>query len=101
MVPHVSQGGRYDRLYEQFDQNTSAVGLAFDVDTLAKHMVAEPEPEKICILATPATHAVAEQFRTEIDEQVVDIQYELRNKSVYQKIYQVVEENSQYKVVEK
>src|SRR5699024_8529531 len=34
-------GGRYDRLYEQFDQQTSAVGLAFDVDNLAKFMAPE------------------------------------------------------------
>ncbi|SHN17639.1 ATP phosphoribosyltransferase regulatory subunit [Gracilibacillus kekensis] len=94
-------GGRYDRLYEQFQQKTSAVGLAFDVDTLAKHMNAEQEPEKICILATPATHAVAEQFRIDMEEQVVDIQYQLKSDANYQKIYQVVEEDSQYKVVEK
>ncbi|SFM37141.1 ATP phosphoribosyltransferase regulatory subunit [Gracilibacillus orientalis] len=94
-------GGRYDRLYQQFEQTTSAVGLAFDVDELAKHMEPEQEPEKICIIASPETHAIAEKFRMEMEEQVVDIQYELKNQTTYHQIFQVVEENSQYKVVEK
>ncbi|UOQ85732.1 ATP phosphoribosyltransferase regulatory subunit [Gracilibacillus salinarum] len=94
-------GGRYDRLYEQFEQKTSAVGLAFYVDVLAKHMKAEAEPEKICILASPKTHAIAEQFRMELDEQVVDIQYELKEGIRYHRTYQVVEEDNEYKVVER
>ncbi|UOQ47714.1 ATP phosphoribosyltransferase regulatory subunit [Gracilibacillus caseinilyticus] len=94
-------GGRYDRLYEQFEQKTSAVGLAFYVDVLAKHMKAETEPEKICILASPKTHAIAEQFRMELDEQVVDIQYELKVGVKYHRTYQVVEKDNEYKVVER
>lgn len=94
-------GGRYDRLYEQFDQKTSAVGLAFDVDNLAKFMEPEMEPKKICILAAPETHAFAEAYRMELQEEIVDIQYHIDNESAYHKIYQVVEENNQLKVVEK
>ncbi|WP_208590887.1 ATP phosphoribosyltransferase regulatory subunit [Gracilibacillus suaedae] len=94
-------GGRYDRLYKQFELITSAVGLAFDVDVLATQMEPEKEPEKICIIASPETHAIAEEFRIEMEEQVVDIQYELKNQTSYHTIYQVVVENSQYKVVEK
>ncbi|MDX8047062.1 ATP phosphoribosyltransferase regulatory subunit [Gracilibacillus sp. S3-1-1] len=94
-------GGRYDRLYKQFDITTSAVGLAFDVDVLAKHMKPEQEPDKICILASPETHAIAEKHRIAMDEPVVDIQYELKDQSVYHTVYEVVEEDGQYKVVEK
>ncbi|WP_066193586.1 ATP phosphoribosyltransferase regulatory subunit [Gracilibacillus timonensis] len=92
-------GGRYDKLYEQFEQTISAVGLAFDVDVLATCMQPASETSKACIIAKPETHAIAEAYRTELAEQVVDIQYQLENPANYENLYQVVEENSQYKVV--
>ncbi|GAB2548711.1 ATP phosphoribosyltransferase regulatory subunit [Gracilibacillus alcaliphilus] len=92
-------GGRYDKLYEQFQQRISAVGLAFDVDILAKHMKPASEVVKSCIIASPATHAVAEAYRAELEGQVVDIQYQLETPANYQTIYEVIEENGQYKVV--
>src|SRR5699024_3189008 len=94
-------GGRYDQLYKQFDQQISAVGLAFDVDNLAKFMAPEEEQQKICILATPSSHAFAEAYREQLKEEIVDIQYEITNEAFYHKIYQVIEDNNQFKVVEK
>ncbi|WP_240468587.1 ATP phosphoribosyltransferase regulatory subunit [Gracilibacillus sp. YIM 98692] len=94
-------GGRYDRLYKQFNQETTAVGLAFDVDILASQMDQKQWKEKICLLATPKTHAVAEKFRHEFRDKIVDIRYEITNNQAYDKVYDLVEDNSGYKVVER
>ncbi|MFC4404469.1 ATP phosphoribosyltransferase regulatory subunit [Gracilibacillus xinjiangensis] len=94
-------GGRYDRLYKQFEQETTAVGLAFDVDLLAQHMMVENSCSRACILATPETHAIAEKHRKELPEEIVDIQYELQNETVYNTIYTIVRDNNQYKVVKR
>ncbi|SER09847.1 ATP phosphoribosyltransferase regulatory subunit [Gracilibacillus ureilyticus] len=94
-------GGRYDRLYRQFEQETSAVGLAFDVDLLAQHMITENSLSRGCIIAAPETHAIAEKYRSELPEDIVDIQYKLENEAVYHTVYEVIRENNQYKVVRK
>ncbi|PWU68756.1 ATP phosphoribosyltransferase regulatory subunit [Gracilibacillus dipsosauri] len=94
-------GGRYDKLYKQFKQETSAVGLAFDVDILAQHMVTEASRNKACILASPKTHAIAESLRKELPEAIVDIQYDVQADGMYDKLYKIIQENNQYKVVER
>src|SRR5699024_2917796 len=90
----VGKESRYTRSKRDWSSDVCSsdlVGLAFDVDNLAKFMAPEEEPHKICILATPNSHAFAEAYRTELESEVVDIQYEIINESIYHKIYQVVE----------
>ncbi|CQR47582.1 ATP phosphoribosyltransferase regulatory subunit [Paraliobacillus sp. PM-2] len=82
-------GGRYDKLYEQFDEKVSAVGLAFDLDVLAKHFKNQQSKEKICILASIETHVKAETLRTLYPNALVDIQYEIKNRDNYDKIINV------------
>lgn len=94
-------GGRYDKLYEQFEESISAVGLAFDVDVLSDNIVVDEKQSRICILATEKSHAYAEKLRESYPDAIVDIQYEIRNEDTFDKILQVIEENNNYKVVEK
>ncbi|WP_138414629.1 ATP phosphoribosyltransferase regulatory subunit [Aquibacillus sediminis] len=94
-------GGRYNRLYEQFEQNISAVGLAFDVDVLAEHIEEADDRIKVCILASEDTHAFAEKHRNNYPNAIVDIQYQRINLDRFDKVIEVVEENAQLKVVEK
>ncbi|MFC4387560.1 ATP phosphoribosyltransferase regulatory subunit [Gracilibacillus marinus] len=94
-------GGRYDKLYKQFEMDTSAVGLAFDVDILSQHMKASKTKSIACIIATPETHLFAEKQRKELEEDIIDIQYDSTNVSKYDVVYQVIEENKQLKVVRK
>ncbi|WP_186577346.1 ATP phosphoribosyltransferase regulatory subunit [Aquibacillus kalidii] len=94
-------GGRYDKLYEQFNEQISAVGLAFDVDVLADHYSLQEKIDKICIIANEETHVYAENLRTTYPEAIVDIQYTLINEGDYDKILQIVKENDEYKVVQK
>ncbi|KAB8138839.1 ATP phosphoribosyltransferase regulatory subunit [Gracilibacillus oryzae] len=94
-------GGRYDRLYKQFEQETSAVGLAFDVDQLALHMETKDSLTKACIIATPETHSIAEKYREDLPEDIVDIQYHVHNEAIYSAIYTVILDNNQYKVVKR
>ncbi len=82
-------GGRYDKLYEQFDEKISAVGLAFDVDVLAKHLQQVQAKPHICILADSKTHVQAEQLRASYSNAVVDIQYEQVAAEQYDKIVTV------------
>ncbi|MDL4839563.1 ATP phosphoribosyltransferase regulatory subunit [Aquibacillus rhizosphaerae] len=93
-------GGRYDKLYEQFDERISAVGLAFDVDVLAENLVVEDNLKKVCILATEASHVYAETVRKTYTNSIVDIQYEPTNLEQFDKVVKIVTENNQYKVVE-
>lgn len=94
-------GGRYDRLYKQFDLNTSAVGLAFDVDVLAKHMPSKQPAERICLLVNSETHAHAEQLRRQYPEKRIDIRYQIDTSIDYAKVYEVILEGETYKVVER
>ncbi len=93
-------GGRYDKLYEQFEDKKSAVGLAFDVDVLAENLSFSENRERICILASEESHVYAENLRSSYPGAIVDVQYELVNQQRYDKIIKIVNENNQYKVVE-
>ncbi|WP_343068734.1 ATP phosphoribosyltransferase regulatory subunit [Gracilibacillus halotolerans] len=94
-------GGRYDRLYKQFELQTSAVGLAFDVDVLAKHMPVIQPSEKLCFIVDSTTHAYAEQYRIEHPDLRIDIRYSVDSELVYDRIYHVIKDRETYKVVER
>lgn len=93
-------GGRYDKLYEQFNERISAVGLAFDVDVLADNFSIADKREKICLLANEETHVYAEKLRDTFELATVDIQYKRINEQDYDKILEIIKENDDYKVVE-
>lgn len=93
-------GGRYDRLYDQFHQEISAVGLAFDVDILAEQLPAPIEREKICILASEESHAFAEQLRNDYSGCNTDIRYSLPEDHLFDRVVKITTENDRYKVVE-
>ncbi|UFU01160.1 ATP phosphoribosyltransferase regulatory subunit [Radiobacillus kanasensis] len=92
-------GGRYDKLYEQFQETVSAVGLAFDVDVLAENISLERERQRIAILASKASHVFAESVRASYPNDVVDIVYELPQDHKFEIVLQIEEENSTFKVV--
>ncbi|WP_226034830.1 ATP phosphoribosyltransferase regulatory subunit [Aquibacillus saliphilus] len=95
-------GGRYDKLYEQFNESISAVGLAFDVDVLSENLETHDSSKRICILASEDSHVYAEKIRQNYSNSVVDIQYQLNGSEQFDKVLQVVkDENNNYKVVEK
>ncbi|MFB1049457.1 ATP phosphoribosyltransferase regulatory subunit [Paraliobacillus sp. JSM ZJ581] len=79
-------GGRYDKLYEQFDEQVSAVGLAFDLDVLSTQFKNNQRTESICIVASKDTHVQAEQLRNQYSNANIDIQYEIKDKEMYNKI---------------
>lgn len=85
-------GGRYDRLYDQFEQNISAVGLAFYVDVLTPMIKTEPKRRRVCLLASPETHVQAEKMRTEFSNTEVEIQYSIPDKNNYDEIINVQDE---------
>nr|WP_275581448.1 ATP phosphoribosyltransferase regulatory subunit [Amphibacillus cookii] len=84
-------GGRYDKLYKQFNQNISAVGLAFDVDQLAKIIKPQLEAKRLCIVASPNTHVKAEKMRRDYPEFRVDIQYQMPSSDQYDQIIQLAD----------
>lgn len=94
-------GGRYDQLYKQFELETSAVGLAFDVDILAKHMPSNESTEKLCLIVNSSTHAFAEQYRIKNPDLRIDIRYSVDSEMVYDKVYNVIIDGDNYKVVER
>src|SRR5699024_2575002 len=85
-------GGRYDRLYAQFDQDISAVGLAFYVDILTSMIESESKKAQICLLASPETHVKAEQMRINFPNAQVDILYQLPKEHSYDEIINVQNE---------
>lgn len=85
-------GGRYDRLYAQFDKDISAVGLAFYVDVLTTMIEDEPKKAQICLLASPKTHVKAEQMRINFPNAQVDIRYQLPKGHRYDQIINVQDE---------
>lgn len=94
-------GGRYDRLYDQFDRKMSAVGLAFDVDVLADQLPHGPERETLCILASEETHTYAEQLRHSYPDYVTDIRYDLpESQTAFDRIIKIETDEQSYKVVE-
>lgn len=84
-------GGRYDRLYNQFDKNISAVGLAFYVDVLTKVIASDQKKTLLCILASPETHVKAEQLRSDYLDAQVDILYQRPNENQYDEIINLVD----------
>lgn len=94
-------GGRYDKLYEQFNEKISAVGLAFDVDVLADQLNNEPKKESICIIASEESHVFAERLRASYSNCIVDIQYTLMDEHDYNKIVRIVtDNNNEFRVIE-
>ncbi|WP_018662155.1 ATP phosphoribosyltransferase regulatory subunit [Heyndrickxia acidiproducens] len=69
-------GGCYDKLYDQFNRKTTAVGIAFNADILAEQLGNEKTPEKICIIATEETLAEAEKLRKKYTGSIVDVRFE-------------------------
>lgn len=92
-------GGRYDKLYDQFDTKVSAVGLAFDVDNLANKMEISSKKERVCIVATDDTLAFAEKYRKEYKHGIVDIVYEINPFVSYDKVLYVKNNNDKLEVV--
>ncbi|QDP40310.1 ATP phosphoribosyltransferase regulatory subunit [Radiobacillus deserti] len=92
-------GGRYDKLYDQFNQEVSAVGLAFDVDVLTEHFMEESQGKRIAILASESSHVYAESVRASYPDDVVDIVYELSEPDSFDIVLKIEEENSTFKVV--
>lgn len=78
-------GGRYDKLYQQFNQSTPAIGLAFDVDVLASAITIEKK-EKIAIIASTETHVLAELKRRTITDKIVDVLYTYPTDNTYDDI---------------
>ncbi|GGM37760.1 ATP phosphoribosyltransferase regulatory subunit [Paraliobacillus quinghaiensis] len=94
-------GGRYDKLYEQFNEKISAVGLAFDVDVLANQLDTVDKKETVCIIASVETHVFAERLRTSYPDSIVDIQYTLPEQHDYDKIVKIViDNNNEFRVIE-
>ncbi|NMA91018.1 MAG: ATP phosphoribosyltransferase regulatory subunit [Amphibacillus sp.] len=87
-------GGRYDRLYNQFDRNISAVGLAFYVDVLSKTINPNVQQEQICIVASPQTHVKAERMRAKFPNAQIDILYNYPTDEQYDKIINLIDEVS-------
>ncbi|MDC3426213.1 ATP phosphoribosyltransferase regulatory subunit [Aquibacillus sp. 3ASR75-11] len=88
-------GGRYDKLYEQFDKGISAVGLAFDVDFLSEQIANEPNQEKVCILATDESLAYAERLRKDYKDSIVDVRYSVESDHSYDVLVKVVRKNNE------
>ena len=84
-------GGRYDRLYNQFEKNISAVGLAFYVDALTKIIKSDQKKRLVCIIASPETHVKAEQMRSEFPDAQVDIVYQRPTENRYDEIINLVD----------
>jgi ATP phosphoribosyltransferase regulatory subunit len=94
-------GGRYDKLYEQFDRNVSAVGLAFDVDILSEQIMDEPDLKKVCILVSDETLPYAEKVRKDYPNALVDVQYEVGSDHMYDVVLKIVESsNNELEVIE-
>ncbi|MGV3465198.1 MAG: ATP phosphoribosyltransferase regulatory subunit [Heyndrickxia sp.] len=93
-------GGRYDKLYDQFETNMSAVGLAFDVDILANKIGLASKREKVCIIATDDTLAFAEKYRKECRESIVEIVYEVDPSVPCDKVLVVEKRSGKFEVVE-
>lgn len=94
-------GGRYDRLYDQFNERVSAVGLAFEVDVLAEHIQLKNKREKVCIIASEKTLVFAEKMRDRLSDYIVDVQPANAQLDEYNKVFEIVKINGEFEVVEK
>lgn len=100
MVQRVIQV-RYDKLYEQFEQSISAVGLAFDADQLAEQIQVEKNREKICVIATEETYSIAEQLRERYKDSIVEVLDKETNLDAFDKVLNIIGSNGDYEVIEK
>lgn len=94
-------GGRYDRLYDQFNEKVSAVGLAFEVDALAEHIQLNNQHRKICIIASEKSLVFAEQIRDRFKDYIVDVQPANAQLDGYDKVFEIKKINGEFEVVEK
>ena len=93
-------GGRYDRLYEQFGEPFSAVGLAFDVDLLAQIISPPTEMTRICVIADKHTFLYGEKLRKQYKNAIVDVTTEIDSTKTYDRIVKIVERNGQIEVMD-
>ncbi|MEK3890156.1 ATP phosphoribosyltransferase regulatory subunit [Bacillus sp. FSL K6-3431] len=94
-------GGRYDQLYDQFNERVSAVGLGFEVDVLAEHIHMNNDKQKICIIASEESLVFAEQLRGTFKDSIVDVQSTESMLEDYDKIVEIKEYNGEFEVVER
>ncbi|MBS4197454.1 ATP phosphoribosyltransferase regulatory subunit [Lederbergia citri] len=94
-------GGRYDRLYEQFGESISAVGVALDVEVLAAQVKESDTLEKVCIIANEESLAFAEEVRKSFENCIVDVQSEAENANDYNKVYEIKKLNGKFEVIER
>lgn len=94
-------GGRYDRLYDQFAEKVSAVGLAFEIDMLAEHIEYTNDKERICIIATEESIVFAEKLRHSFEESIVDIQPSDVPLEGYDQVFEIIRRNGEFEVIKK
>ncbi|MBS4209279.1 ATP phosphoribosyltransferase regulatory subunit [Bacillus sp. FJAT-50079] len=94
-------GGRYDQLYDQFQEQVSAVGLAFEVDVLAEQIQIEKSQQKICIIAEDDSLVFAEQLRSEFADCIVDVQPANARLDGYDKVFEITNKDGKLEVLEK
>lgn len=94
-------GGRYDKLFHQFDQNRNAVGLAFDVDILADQIPNGHPKEKICIIAPEESLFLAEKLRRDFPNSIIDVFFEKESLENYDKVLFIIHRDGKYEVIEK
>ncbi|SEN47995.1 ATP phosphoribosyltransferase regulatory subunit [Amphibacillus marinus] len=85
-------GGRYDKLYAQFNEDITAIGLAFDIDVLTEVLKPEPVKPRICLVACPQTHLKAELMRKDFPNGQVDIRYQIPATGLYDQVIQIADE---------
>ncbi|MGV3489535.1 MAG: ATP phosphoribosyltransferase regulatory subunit [Tuberibacillus sp.] len=93
-------GGRYDPLYEHFGRETSAVGLAFDVNVLADKVKLVSDRERICIIADEDTLAFADGLRNQYRNAIIDIQFSIDEGMAYDRVIRLVKDGDDIRVVE-
>lgn len=93
-------GGRYDRLYDRFGEDVSAVGLAFRVDVLAEHVEHHPY-RKVCIIADAESLVYAEDLRQSYNGWIVDVQASMPEVESYDKVVEIKKLDGKFEVLER
>lgn len=93
-------GGRYDRLYDRFKEDVSAVGLAFVIDVLAEQLESD-RLQKVCIIADATALVYAETVREQYDGWIVDVQAEMPQIENYDKVIEIKYTDGKYEVLER
>ncbi|MFK4998317.1 hypothetical protein ACI2OX_16350 [Bacillus sp. N9] len=88
-------------MYDQFQEQVSAVGLAFEVDVLAEHIQIEKSKRKICIIAEDDSLVFAEQLRNEFTDSIVDVQPANARLDGYDKVFEITNRDGKLEVLEK